>query len=235
MYVTTLRKTFLLIVAGMLAACASTSRDPATMTAATTVDSFDLQTASAGINQNGYQIGASDLLKVTVFQVPDLSFDQIRVDASGSIEFPLIGSVRAAGRTPTELSRELQDRLGARFLQTPQVTVIVSEAASQKVTVDGAVKEPGVYVMKGRTTLLQAVAMARGASPVSNLRSVAVFRTVDGERMVAVFDLAAIRAAEAIDPVLQGDDIVVVDTSRLSAVLRDTIAALPAFAVFFLR
>ena len=75
--------------------------------------------------------------------------------------------------------------------------------------------------------------MAKGATRVADLESVAVFRTVEGRRMVAVFDLAAIRGGLAADPVLQGDDVVVVDTSRLSAVLRDVLAAAPAFASFF--
>ena len=108
----------------------------------------------------------------------------------------------------------------------------VSEAASQKITVDGAVTKPGVYKMNGRTTLMQAVAMAEGPTRVADLESVAVFRTSGGRRMVAVFDLRAIRGGHAQDPVLFGDDVVVVDTSRLNANIRDALQALPGLAVF---
>lgn len=179
-----------------------------------------------------YRIGPTDLLKVTVFQVPDLSFNEIRVDASGNLQFPLIGSVPAAGRTPAELSRDVERALSAQYLRNPRVSVTVVEAASQKITVDGAVTKPGVYQMRGRTTLMQAVAMAEGPTRVADLDQVAVFRTVDGRRMAAVFDLGMIRGGRADDPVLRGDDIVVVDTSRLSATMRDVLAALPGFAVF---
>lgn len=222
----------LLIVAAILAGCASNDRDPATTTAARTIDPLALQAANASLSEGSYRIGATDLLKITVFQVPDLSFEEVRVDASGLIEMPLIGSVVAGGRTPSELAQDISQRLQVRYLQDPRVSVTVSEAASQKITVDGAVNKPGVYVMRGRTTLLQAVAMAEGPSTIADLESVAVFRSVGSQRMVAVFDLKAIRNGGAEDPVVRGDDVVVVDTSRLSATMREVLAALPGLAVF---
>lgn len=179
-----------------------------------------------------YRIGPSDKLALTVFQVEDLSFEEIYVDAGGELQLPLLGTVRAAGLTPAELSADIERRLGERYMRNPQVVVVVSEAASQKITVDGAVTKPGVYEMRGRTTLMQAVAMAEGPSRVAALNSVAVFRTVEGRRMVAVFDLAAIRAGQAADPVVEGDDVIVVDTSRLSSNIREILQALPGLAVF---
>lgn len=218
-------------VATAVAGCASTPRETAGVTTMTA-----LAIANDGpVEPVNNQIGVLDLLSVIVFQVPDLTFvgdNGVRVDASGQIEMPLIGSLQAAGRTPAELGADIRTRLASRYLQNPQVTVRVAEAANQKITVDGAVNEPGVYETKGQTTLLQAVAMAKGASRVADLRSVAVFRTVDDQRMVGVFDLAAIRGGYANDPVLQGDDVVIVDTSRLSAAMRDIIAALPAIGSF---
>ena len=189
-------------------------------------------TASSGAEASGYRIGPSDKLAVTVFQVEDLSFPEIFVDASGRLQLPLLGSVQAAGLTPAELSMDLERRLGERYLRNPRVSVSVSDAASQKITVDGAVTKPGVYEMQGRTTLLQAVAMAEGGTRVADLKKVAVFRSVEGRPMVAVFDLAAIRRGEAVDPVVMGDDVIVVDTSRLSARYRNIIEILPGLAVF---
>jgi polysaccharide biosynthesis/export protein len=188
-------------------------------------------TPNSGMIEN-YRIGPSDKLSLRVFQVEDLSFEEIYVDAAGNLQLPLLGSVQAAGLTPAELSRDLERRLGERYLRNPQIVVTVAAAASQKITVDGAVRKPGVYEMRGQTTLIQAVAMAEGATNVASLNSVAVFRTVDNRRMVAVFDLAAIRAGTSADPVLHGDDVIVVDTSRLSSAVRDVIQALPGLAVF---
>jgi polysaccharide biosynthesis/export protein len=181
---------------------------------------------------DSYRIGPSDKLTLRVFQVEDLSFEEIYVDAAGNLQLPLIGSVKAAGLTPAELSRDLERRLGERYLRNPQIVVTVSAAASQKITIDGAVRKPGVYEMRGQTTLMQAVAMAEGATNVADLDSIAVFRTVEDRRMVAVFDLGAIRSGQAVDPLLQGDDVIVVDTSRLSATIREVLQALPGLAVF---
>lgn len=226
-----MRKVSIALVATVLAGCADTPRETAGLTTMTAL-TFANEGPEEVISN---EIGVLDRLDVIVFQVPDLTFtgaSAIRVDASGQIEMPLIGSLQAAGRTPAELGSDIRTRLASRYLQNPQVTVRVAEAGNQKITVDGAVTEPGVYETKGQTTLLQAVAMAKGATRVADLQSVAVFRTVEDQRMVAVFDLAAIRGGLAADPVLQGDDVVVVDTSRLSAAMRDVLAALPALGSF---
>jgi polysaccharide export outer membrane protein len=179
-----------------------------------------------------YRIGVGDKLSVRVFQVADLSFEELVVDTSGNINLPLIGAVRGAGRTAGEMSTDIASRLAARYLRDPQVTVTIMEAASQKITVDGAVTKPGVYEMRGSTSLLQAVAMAEGPSRVADLTKVAVFRTIDGRRSVALFDLSAIRQGRASDPQVLGDDVIVVDISRLSSGLREAIGALPALAAF---
>jgi polysaccharide export outer membrane protein len=117
-------------------------------------------------------------------------------------------------------------------MQSPQVSVLVEESASQKVTVDGAVKKAGVFDMKGRTSLMQAVAMAEGADRDAKLREVVVFRTVAGQRQAARFDLTAIRKGVAADPELQGGDVVVIPGSGVARTVRDVLQALPAFAIF---
>jgi len=222
-----------MLFAGLVAACASEPRRTDVVTAASVVDPVALQGAAGPAEPGAYTIGAIDLLRIRVFQVPDLSFDEVRVDASGSIQMPLIGSVRASGRTPDELAQEIETQLAGLFLQNPQVSVTVAEAASQKITVDGAVTKPGVYLMRGRTSLLQAVAMAEGPTDLANLKSVAVFRTTPAGRMVAMFDLQAIRNGQAADPTLLGDDVVVVDTSRLSVATQRALQTLPGLAAVF--
>lgn len=199
----------------------------------TAVHPEDLQSVQADqAASEEYRIGVGDKLSVRVFQVEDLSFEELVVDTSGNIQMPLIGAVSGAGRTASEMSLDIASRLSAQYLRNPQVTVTVAEAASQKITVDGAVTKPGVYEMRGRTTLMQAVAMAEGPTRIAALDSVAVFRRVDGRRMVAVFDLRAIRGGRAEDPVVLGDDVIVVDTSRLDATIREVLQALPGLAVF---
>jgi polysaccharide export outer membrane protein len=204
--------------------------DPAKMTAANVVDLQAAHVASAP--QAEYQIAVSDKLSVRVFQVPDLSFDELTVDTSGNIQMPLIGAVQAAGLTSGELSANIAEKLGSQYLRNPQVTVTVTDAAGQKITIDGAVVKPGVYEMSGSTSLLQAVAMAEGPTNVADLTSVAVFRTINGQRSVALFDLAAIRQGRASDPTVLGDDVIVVDISKLNRSFREIVGALPALAIF---
>ncbi|WP_374512659.1 polysaccharide biosynthesis/export family protein [Brevundimonas sp.] len=221
------------VIVALTAACVAgcgTSR--AERPATGVFDAGTLQTAAPQGMAADYRIGPADVLTLSVFQVSDLSFEEVRVDASGALQLPLIGSIQAAGYTPAELSRELERRLGERFLRNPQVSVTVKEAADQKVTIDGAVTKPGVYEMRGRTTLLQAIAMAEGPTRTADLTQVAVFRTVDERRMVALFDLAQIRAGQMADPVMRGDDIVVVDSSRLNVAIREVLAVLPGLGIF---
>lgn len=220
----------LCLAAVLLAGCGGPRMDIGQMTAAQPVDLRSVQTVATTSAE--YRIGVGDKVDVGVFQVEDLSFEELVVDTSGNISMPLIGAVRAAGRTAGEMSSDIATRLAAQYLRDPQVTVTVKEAASQKITVDGAVTKPGVYVMRGSTSLLQAVAMAEGPSPTADLSKVAVFRTVDGQRSVALFDLAAIRRGRAPDPEVLGDDVIVVDTSRLNSALREILVALPALAMF---
>jgi polysaccharide export outer membrane protein len=219
-----------LALAASLAGCGGPRMELDKMTAARPVDLQIVETdAAPGLE---YRIGVGDKLSVRVFQVADLSFEELVVDTAGNINLPLIGAVRSAGLTPGEMSTDIAARLAAQYLRDPQVTVTVKEAANQKITVDGAVTKPGVYEMRGSTSLLQAVAMAEGPTRVADLTKVAVFRSIDGRRSVALFDLSAIRQGRASDPQVLGDDVIVVDTSRLSSALREAVGALPALAAF---
>lgn len=178
-----------------------------------------------------YRISPLDKLQVTVFQVPDLSRD-VDVDLGGNITMPLIGSVRAVDLTTSELQTRLEQQLGDRYLRNPDVTVTVRESSRRHITVDGAVRNPGQFQIAGPTTLLQAVALARGTDETANPRRIAVFRQIQGQRMAAAFDLTAIRRGNAEDPVIYTGDIIVVDGSRLRALQREIMSALPLFTVF---
>ena len=178
-----------------------------------------------------YRIGALDRLNITVFQIKDLTVEKMQVDASGQILLPLIGAVVARGKTTTELSNEIAGRLGGKYLQSPQVSVTVEEAVSQKVSVEGAVNEAGVFELKGRTSLLEAVARAKGAAKNANLHHVTIVRTVDGAPRAATFDLAAIGRGQARNPEVFGNDVVIVDDSKSKNLWHGIVEALPALYV----
>ena len=108
-----------------------------------------------------YRIGQDDLIDVSVFEIPELT-SSARVSAAGTIDVPLIGSVDAGGKTTTELAKAIGAKLRSGYVNDPQVTVFVREYASQPVSVIGAVKQPGIYQIKGEKNLLDVLAMAYG-------------------------------------------------------------------------
>jgi polysaccharide biosynthesis/export protein len=118
------------------------------------------QAPSTAAIANSYRIGLNDEIKITVFDEPDLSM-MYRVDADGSLSFPFIGHVQAAGTTLAELQRRITTMLAAGYIKNPQVRVEINQYKSQFVYVIGEVRAPGKITMTGtRMTLLEALALA---------------------------------------------------------------------------
>lgn len=223
---------FVLLMTAALAVSACASRGAGNSDLAVAPENFaapDVESVSATPAQQ--RIGPLDKLRITVFQVADMS-GEYTVDASGNIEFPLVGTVTAQGLLPNELGQRLAQRLGERYLRSPSVTVSMLEAAQQTITVDGSVRQPGVLPIRGTTTLMRAIALARGATEDANTQRVVVFRTINGQRMAAAFNLQAIRRAQAEDPAIYGNDIVVVDGSRARQIWREVLGAIPIIGIF---
>ena len=172
----------------------------------------DVLTSVAKPGNAAYKIGPLDVLDISVFKVPDLT-KEVQVAEDGTVNYPLIGDIPAAGRTAHELEQELRKKLGSKYLRDPQVTVLVKEYNSQRVTVSGAVKTSGVYAIKGSTSLMQVVAMAGDIDATVDSGNVVIFRTIDGQRSAAKFDIDDIKAGKAADPQVQPGDVIVVDSS----------------------
>lgn len=188
--------------------------------------------SNANARPANYRIGPFDVIDITVFQEPDLTMKGVQVDAAGKILVPLIGSVQAAGETTNDLSIAISTRLEQKFLQEPQVSISVTSSVSQKVTVEGSVVEAGVFEIKGQTSLLEALALAKGLTRTAALNQVAVFRNVDGKRSGAVFDVGKIRHGDAEDPAILGDDVIVVGFSSVKGAYRDFLQTAPVLAIF---
>ena len=178
-----------------------------------------------------YKIAPMDTLTVKVFRAEDLSGDY-KVDLLGNIAMPLVGDVPAAGRTPQELSQLLIDKLGAKYFEHPDVSVTIKSSAGRNVTVDGAVTRAGAYPVLGQTSLIQAVALAGGTSEDANAHRVVIFRTIDGKREAAAFDLTSIRHGEMPDPPVYAGDIIVVDGSSVKATEKQIFQSFPLLGLF---
>ena len=166
-----------------------------------------------------YRLAPMDVVDVAVFEAPNLS-RTAQVSSAGYISLPLIKEVKASGKTTDQLQRDIAARLQKDFMQSPQVFVSVKEYNSQRVTVDGAVKSPGVVPLKGETTLVQVIASVGGLNEMGSPSGVYILRKVDGKKMVARFDLNEIRKGQKEDPVLRAGDIVMVDESGGKVALR---------------
>jgi polysaccharide biosynthesis/export protein len=191
----------------------------------------DAFVSAASPGSAAYKIGPLDVLDISVFNAPELA-RSVQVADTGTVNLPLVGEVQAAGRTAQEMERDLAKKLHAKYMQKPQVTVYVKEYNSQRVTVEGAVKKPGVYPLRGRTTLIQSLAMAEGLDPTSDTSNVVVFRQVKGKRFAAKFDVQQIREGKADDPVIVQGDLIVANASGLKAVWQDVLRVLPVTAAF---
>jgi polysaccharide biosynthesis/export protein len=171
-----------------------------------------------------YAIGPFDELDITVFNLREAG-QKVRVDAGGNIALPLAGTLHAAGRSPQELSAEIEAALRRNYVRNPQVAVNVTDIVSQTATVDGEVKKPGNYPVIGTTSLLRIVAQAEGTTQYAKLSQVVVFRTVNGERLAALYDMRAIRNGLYADPDVYARDVVVVGDSPARRLFTDIIGA----------
>ena len=177
-------------------------------------------------------IRAMDRISVRVLREPELSLADVRIDEDGHFDMPHAGRIRAEGRQAAEIAEEIRLKLGQSYLVDPRVSVNVIDYSSNMVTVEGAVAQPGIYSFQHDTTLLGAIALARGPSRVAKLNEVAIFRQERGERSVAVFDLRKVRSGEMVDPVLKPGDRVLIGFSGLAQAWQDFLTAAPLIAVF---
>jgi len=179
--------------------------------------------AAARMGLGDYRIGAEDLLEIQVFGVDQLA-RTVRVNSFGMVSLPLIGPTPVGGMTATEAERLIARKLAENYLQDPQVSVFIKEYTNQRVTIEGAVVKPGIYPLRGQTTLLRTLAIAGGQGHLSDMNNVIVFRVAaGGQREGLTFDVEKIRRGEMEDPQIVNDDVIVVNRSGARVVLKDSL------------
>ena len=150
-------------------------RDVAAARAAALAGQAQPMNALAGFGAD-YRIGPNDLLEIDVYGVAELK-RTVRVNSTGLVSLPLIGSIALAGLTAQQAEAAIAARYAEKYLQDPQVSVFIKEFTSQRVTIEGAVARPGIYPLTGQITLLRAMALAGGRGELANLENVMVYRT----------------------------------------------------------
>lgn len=182
-------------------------------------------TDASGIS--AFRLGADDVLSINVYGNEDASVPRLRIDKSGRMSVPVIGVINASGMTLAQLENAIEERLRANFFRNPQVSVNLLDVESARVTVEGQVARPGVYPALPDMTLLQAIASAQGTTPTARLNEVVLFRTVEGKRYAALYDLKAVRRGNYEDPRVFANDIITIGDSSARRLFQDVIALIP--------
>jgi polysaccharide biosynthesis/export protein len=142
-----------------------------------------LGTGPAGAKPEDYRLGAGDLLKILVFDHDELSIDA-RISQTGNITFPLIGQVPVAGLSTRDAELLLARRLiDGGFVKQPQISVLVSDYQSQKVSVMGQVSKPGQYPLDASKRVMDVLALAGGVLNDTAADEATLVRA-DGSRVV---------------------------------------------------
>ena len=198
----------------------------------------DLVPARVGVPNDAaiatnHRIAAGDVLEIEVFQAEELSTTE-RVSDGGAIVLPLINTVPVAGATTDEAERRIAAALGKDYLQNPQVNVFVSEFADMEISIGGEVEKPGVFPIRGRTTLLEGIALAGGTKRTANEDEVVLFRSQPATTGVDAFvvDLKKVRTGELSDPMLAANDKIVVPKSGTRVFIEDVRDTLRGFISF---
>lgn len=156
------------------------------------------------------QIGLADVLEVRVFGEPELS-GQFRVTEDGTIDYPFAGRLAVLGRRVGDIQQDITARLKDGYLKNPQVSVMVTEWNSRKISVLGQVQKPGSVAYFPRMTIVDAIAAAGGFTGIAAKNSVTLRREVEGRVDRNTHRVADISEGKAPNVVLKPGDVLVVE------------------------
>lgn len=163
-----------------------------------------------------YKIETGDVLKITVYEQPDLT-TKARVGSKGEIAFPLLGSVYLSGITASEAEEKITSLLKEDYLVNPQVNVFIEEYHPKKVFVMGFVNKPGEYeLFKNRpTTVLEAITMAGGFKQGAAQNRTKIIRMEDGQEVTIPVKITDItnKGYKERDIAIKAGDIIVIPES----------------------
>jgi polysaccharide export outer membrane protein len=183
---------------------------------------------AAGQARADATVGPLDVLSFGVFGIDGLSKEKIQVGPSGLISLPLVGAVDVTGMTVSQLEQVSAAKLREAGVRNPHVSINFVDVQSQFVTVEGEVNKPGLFDVRKNMTLLRALASAEGIKEEGKASNVIVFRTVNGRRMAALYNVEAIRLGYYDDPPVFADDTVVINRDRAALLFRNVLGILPA-------
>ena len=177
---------------------------------AQSVDRQAAMIAAEKAADQSYKIGPEDVLEISVWREDALRKD-VQVLPDGALSFPLVGDVRAAGRSVAEVRTEIGKRL-EKFIPDPVVSVAINRVASQRFYIIGKVNRPGDFPVGRYIDVLQALAMAGGFNPFAAINDVKIFRRANGKLVTIPFVYSQVERGRNLEQniVLQAGDVIVV-------------------------
>lgn len=164
--------------------------------------------AAVAADSGSYVIGPEDVLYIYVWKEDNLS-RSVPVRMDGMISIPLVDDIKAAGLTPLQLKELLLAKL-REFVDTPDVTVIVTEANSYKVYVQGEVRTPGVIRLRTETSLVQVIVLAGGFNEWADKKKITILRKEGGKDSRIRANYKKIIDGDEQDIILKSGDIIIV-------------------------
>ncbi|MBN8613029.1 MAG: polysaccharide export protein [Deltaproteobacteria bacterium] len=165
------------------------------------------RSARGETQQEDTAVGPGDVFEVRVYNEEDLSA-LYRVEGDGTIDFPLVGRVEVAGLDPSAIAARIRDHLReGQYLVAPHVSVRVEEYNSRRVSVIGAVREPGSYSISSRMGVVEAVSLAGGFTALANRDGTLLTRRIDGELRTFSVPVDRISSGQEPDVTVRAGDI----------------------------
>jgi len=148
------------------------------------------QSTPKNVPSADYQIREGDMVQISVFNEPELAAGG-RVRKDGSIQCPLIGSIKIQGLSQMAAARLIEAAYRKDYLVNPEVNLFVSQFSVQRITILGQVQHPGSHELQAEKdlTILQVLGLAGGPTRIANLKKVLVKRVVDGREQVFKVDV----------------------------------------------
>jgi polysaccharide biosynthesis/export protein len=206
----TMKKVCFAAAAGVLAVASVTAAQGLTSGAPAAAPTASAVVAGAITPPPGYVIGADDVLAVLFWREKDLSGD-VAVRPDGKITLPLLNDVDAVGITPDQL-RDRITEAARKYVEDPNVTVVVKAINSRKVFIQGNIAKAGPYPLMAPTTVMQLIATAGGVQEFAKSDQIMILRTVNGQPAAIKFNYKEVskgkRLAQNIE--LQPGDTVIV-------------------------
>lgn len=162
-----------------------------------------------------YRLGAGDVVRISVYQMPDLQLEA-RLSEAGVISYPLLGSVKLGGLSVPQAEKLIADGLrDGNFVKLPQVSMLVVQVRGNQASVLGQVNRPGRYPLESAGMRMSELLATAGGATVNGADSVILVGTRGGQAIRRTIDLIALFRAGGDDPVIENGDTLYVERAPL--------------------